>query len=402
MKPEHGGSTQQGLSESAVPCEKVVSSKSALDDYYDDILGSIVDDPLRKLEEAEKQSELNLKGNDSSSLLSSSKILYEETRHSPPEIETVKLSIGAAQANTLNVYEAAFAEPKLSTVSSLIIPAAFPKFAPTAVKVKPKTQVKLKTETSVEEKINTIVDNEIKVKLDSKSALALLEAKKSKLTEKQRLRLKQKLKQKSQEKVQHKASEDTLVKKEVLIEEKKAVEVSTLEVSKQVSNVSVTNNVHNYGSPEWGQKRFECLIFSVAGLKLAVPLASLGAIYKVESELTPLVGRADWFLGLYRHLDRNVRVVDTAKLVMPDRWNESVQDGYKFIIRLGGNNWGMACDAVHESIQLMPDEVKWRTERSRRAWLSGTVIDHMCALLDVDALGDMLHQHTGPVPDNYS
>ena len=144
------------------------------------------------------------------------------------------------------------------------------------------------------------------------------------------------------------------------------------------------------GRPVWAQERFECLLFSVAGLKLAVPLISLGAIYKIENDFTPLVGRASWFMGLYRHDDRNVRVIDTAQLVMPDRVIDSTRENYHYIIRLGGNNWGMACDAVQESIQLEPDAVKWRTERSKRAWLSGTVIDHMCALIDVDALSTIL------------
>jgi len=152
------------------------------------------------------------------------------------------------------------------------------------------------------------------------------------------------------------------------------------------------------GRPAWAQSRFECLLFSVAGLKLAVPLVSLGAIYKIEKEFTPLVGRAEWFMGLYPHLERNVQVVDTAQWVMPDRSCEAVRDGYQFIIRLGGNNWGMACDSVHESIQLEPSQVKWRTERTKRAWLSGTVIEHMCALLDVDALSHLLQQETAGQP----
>ena len=404
MKPEQGRPPQQGHSKSAVPCDRVVSSKSALDDYYDDILGSIVDDPLKKLEAAEKQSEFELKGHSQSSLNTSTKKRINEPRHSSPKRETANQAASAEQAkpNTIRMHEAAFAEPQLSAISSLIIPAAFPKLAPVTVQTKPKVQAKLKAETSVEAKINAPVASETKIKLDRKSALALLEAKKSRLTENQRIRLEHKLNHKSQTRVQQQLKQEVLVEKDVLIVEEKAVEVETVEENTQVNSVHIAEKINNYGPPDWGQERFECLIFSVAGLKLAVPLASLGAIYKIENELTPLVGRADWFMGLYRHLERNVSVFDTAKLVMPDRWNDSVQEGYQFIIRLGGNNWGMACDAVHESIQLMPDEVKWRTERSRRAWLSGTVIDHMCALLDVDALGDMLHRETGNEPRQFS
>jgi len=146
------------------------------------------------------------------------------------------------------------------------------------------------------------------------------------------------------------------------------------------------------GRPVWAQNRFECLLFTVAGLKLAVPLVSLGAIHRLDEDLTPLVGRADWFMGLFRHGDRNIQVVDTALWVMPDRYRQEFRDEYQFVIRLGDTNWGMACNSVEQAIQLEPSQVKWRSERSKRAWLSGTVIDHMCALLDADTLSYLLQQ----------
>lgn len=146
------------------------------------------------------------------------------------------------------------------------------------------------------------------------------------------------------------------------------------------------------GRPLWAQGRFECLLFTVAGLKLAVPLVSLGSIHRIEEEFTPLVGRAEWFLGLYRAGERNIQAVDTAKWVMPKHYREDILQGYHFLIRLGDGNWGMACDSVEQAIQLEPEQVKWRTERSKRAWLSGTVIDHMCALLDADMLAYLLQQ----------
>lgn len=146
------------------------------------------------------------------------------------------------------------------------------------------------------------------------------------------------------------------------------------------------------GRPSWAQDRFECLLFVVAGLTLAVPLVSLGAVYRLDDELISLVGRASWFMGLYRQSERSVQVVDTAQWVMPDRWTPEVRNGYRFIIRLGSDSWGLATDSVQQSINLAPEQVKWRTERSKRSWLAGTVIDHMCALLDADKLAEMLSE----------
>lgn len=205
------------------------------------------------------------------------------------------------------------------------------------------------------------------------------------------------------------AATETIVKPEV---SNKTAEVSApseqsvpdavaqeTELAGAEDNVSLDNGlVHKpaewpeNGRPEWAQNRFECLLFSVAGLKLAVPLVSLGSIHRIEADFTPLVGRADWFLGLYRTGDRNIQAVNTAKWVMPRQYQEAVIEGYQFLIRLGDTNWGMACDSVAEAIQLDPDQVKWRTERSKRAWLSGTVIDHMCALLDAEMLSYLLQE----------
>ena len=144
------------------------------------------------------------------------------------------------------------------------------------------------------------------------------------------------------------------------------------------------------GKPEWAQGRFECLIFTVAGLKLAVPLVSLGAIHTMDKELTPLVGGPPWFLGLLSIGERNVRVVDSAQWIMPERHTERVKDNYKFVIRLNDSEWGMACDSVAQSFTLSPEEVRWRTDRGKRPWLAGTVIEHMCALMDVAAVSWLL------------
>jgi purine-binding chemotaxis protein CheW len=102
------------------------------------------------------------------------------------------------------------------------------------------------------------------------------------------------------------------------------------------------------------------------------------------------VGMPSWFLGLLTAGERNVRVVDSARWIMPERYNESVKDNYKFVIRLNDSEWGMACDSVAQSFSLMPEEVRWRTDRGKRPWLAGTVIEHMCALMDVAAISWLL------------
>lgn len=145
------------------------------------------------------------------------------------------------------------------------------------------------------------------------------------------------------------------------------------------------------GRPLWAQDRFECLLFSVGGLTLAVPLVELGAIYTLDEELTPLFGQVDWFMGLLKAKQGNIRTVDTAKVVMPERYQDSMQENLNYVITINGLDWGLAVDSVSSAIILEPNQVKWRGERSKRPWLAGTVVEHMCALLDVSQLAAMFN-----------
>lgn len=144
------------------------------------------------------------------------------------------------------------------------------------------------------------------------------------------------------------------------------------------------------GRPEWSDKPFECLIFTVAGLQLAVPLILLGAIHRIEEPVKPIPGSPRWYMGMRPDRDHNLRVVDTAEWIMAGRAPANARDNYRFVIRLDSSEWGLACDDVAQSFTLKPDEVRWRSARSKRPWLAGTVIDHMCALIDVKTMADLL------------
>lgn len=145
------------------------------------------------------------------------------------------------------------------------------------------------------------------------------------------------------------------------------------------------------GRPTWAEEPFECLLFDVAGLTLAVPLICLGSIYPLEGqELTPLFGQPDWFLGILPSQAGNLKVLDTARWVMPDRYREDFREGLQYVISVQGYEWGLAVHQVSRSIRLAPSEVKWRSQRTQRPWLAGTVIEHMCALLDVAALAELI------------
>ncbi len=142
--------------------------------------------------------------------------------------------------------------------------------------------------------------------------------------------------------------------------------------------------------PAWSEQPFECLIFKVAGLQLAVPLVLLGAIHRIEGRIKPIPGRPPWYLGMLPDRSQNLRVVDTAQWIMAGRVPARAGDGYRFVIRLDNSEWALACDDVAQSFTLDPEEVRWRSARSKRPWLAGTVVQHMCALIDVGTMAAML------------
>jgi purine-binding chemotaxis protein CheW len=144
------------------------------------------------------------------------------------------------------------------------------------------------------------------------------------------------------------------------------------------------------GLPQWAQARFDVLLFKVSGLLLAVPLISLGQIQPITDELTPLFGQADWFMGLQPTNQGKIRTVNTAKFVMPERYDENFVKNAKYVVSINGVPWGLAVDSVNQPITLLPEDVKWRTDRSKRPWLAGTVKEHMCALLDIPMIGQIL------------
>ena len=149
--------------------------------------------------------------------------------------------------------------------------------------------------------------------------------------------------------------------------------------------------VYSDGRPAWAAEAFECLLFDVAGLTLAVPLVCLGSIYPLAGhELTPLFGQPEWFLGILPSQAGNLKVLDTARWVMPDRYRDDFRQGLQYVISVQGYEWGLAVHQVSRSLRLCPNEIKWRSHRGQRPWLAGTVIEHMCALLDVAQLAELI------------
>ncbi|MEE2025092.1 chemotaxis protein CheW [Alkalimonas mucilaginosa] len=144
------------------------------------------------------------------------------------------------------------------------------------------------------------------------------------------------------------------------------------------------------------QGDFQALFFSVAGLTVALPLKELGGIHKLTS-INTMPGNPAWFKGVMLQREQKINVVDTGLWVMPEKFTleQAESHQYQYVIMLSNSAWGLACDKLINTVTLSQDDVKWREAAGKRPWLAGLIKQHMCALLDVDALVGLLQQGQG-------
>ena len=141
--------------------------------------------------------------------------------------------------------------------------------------------------------------------------------------------------------------------------------------------------------PDWARDGFQALLFNVGSLRLAVPLVRLHGVLPWPEAIAAMPGQPSWSLGLMRHRDRNVRVVDTATLVgVPGDGGQRPVPSNVLIV--GDGEWALAADSISDVLHLEPGEVKWRSAQGRRPWLAGTLLERLCALMDTDAFAGML------------
>lgn len=141
--------------------------------------------------------------------------------------------------------------------------------------------------------------------------------------------------------------------------------------------------------PDWAQHEFQALFFKVGDLILATPLTELLRTIKIEQEPTIIPGQPSWFMGLLDTHGQRIGVLDTGQLIFgktKGQQRDLEHEPFKSILITGDGKWGLACDEVLSIGKLEPDKVRWRTLREKKAWLVGTVIDELTAIIDVNHL----------------
>jgi chemotaxis signal transduction protein len=151
--------------------------------------------------------------------------------------------------------------------------------------------------------------------------------------------------------------------------------------------------------PAWAQQRFQVLTFTLGTLQVAAPLEKLNGIIPLPSHITSLPGQSPWFLGLVRNRDKNVQLVDLAKIIkpahiaanaMPGKEQTNVAQSSKYILLVEEGHWGILCDAIATVLTLEPQQVTWRCS-SHFDFILGTVVEKMHSILCVDRLVERLN-----------
>ena len=148
-------------------------------------------------------------------------------------------------------------------------------------------------------------------------------------------------------------------------------------------------------APEWGRAPFQALACRVGALRIAVPLVKLNEVVPYRGGCSVIAHAPAWILGVLPHRGRQVRVVDLARLILPRRDADAESGGSSEIsdlLLVGDGLWGLGCQEIGEVMRVQPDQVRWRSASGRRPWLAGTVIEQLCALLDVDVLPALLRR----------
>ena len=189
---------------------------------------------------------------------------------------------------------------------------------------------------------------------------------------------------------------DALLFEDSLQIESEVIPDSTLQIVSAPTKLDATPS--SVTLPGWSSGEFESLYFKVAGgLTLSVPLACLNGIVPWPEKLTAVPGYADWFLGLLASRGYQIKIVDIAKFVIPENHQArshlvSGERQLKHIILVDDGRFGFACDELGGILKLTQKQVRWRHDKSIRPWLAGTIIEQMCALLDVDRFVAMLKE----------
>lgn len=134
----------------------------------------------------------------------------------------------------------------------------------------------------------------------------------------------------------------------------------------------------------------QCLMFKVKDHLLAVPLIKMGGVVPWSDKLTQIPQASEWFLGLLKHREVNVQVVDTAKLLqIPE---SKTQSSPQHFLVFEQEKWAISCDELGEVKTLQQEDVKWH-QGNHSKFALGTIKESLATLLNPNGITKALNSN---------
>ncbi|MEW8587015.1 MAG: chemotaxis protein CheW, partial [Candidatus Thiodiazotropha sp.] len=101
-------------------------------------------------------------------------------------------------------------------------------------------------------------------------------------------------------------------------------------------------------------------------------------------------GQPSWSLGVIVNREEKVVVINSAKLLMPERLGANEAVSPRQLLLVGDGNRALAVDRICNTLLVEKEAIRWRCGAGIRPWYAGIIIEELSVLLDVDGILKML------------
>ncbi|HDY85581.1 hypothetical protein LCGC14_0495590 [marine sediment metagenome] len=137
---------------------------------------------------------------------------------------------------------------------------------------------------------------------------------------------------------------------------------------------------------------FQALLIDINGLQLAIRTEEVKAILpwpETSLEQTPDTAHNELVMGLYNYASQQLKVINTANIVLPLEHRHNLATP-SFLIIIGQGNFALSCHKINTVINLLPEDIRWRKNMTSRPWLAGIAMKKNCSIVSLDGLVNLL------------
>ncbi|MEW8351850.1 MAG: chemotaxis protein CheW [Candidatus Thiodiazotropha taylori] len=142
--------------------------------------------------------------------------------------------------------------------------------------------------------------------------------------------------------------------------------------------------------PEWVENEFQVLLFKVNGITMGIPLNAMKGILNYSGDASQLPGQPAWSLGVIVNRDEKVVVIDSARLLMPERLTAETRSEPQQLLLIGEGDRALAVDTICNTMSVVKEDIRWRNGIHNKPWYAGIIVEELSVLLDVDGVLQLL------------